>query len=387
MPELITATLAISSPNPGSANALAGKPPTNGAAKATEGSNKDAATHAKESDSPASNSPFGEVLQRQMAKNSNAPENKEVDAQNTATAATATIPLDPNAAIFAALAGEFAITLPKLMPQDGAKTDTTSTDTTNVLPQLQAPETALLALAVPTAGALLPQNERPASEPGTARPLTAGLKEAPQFADGKIALDAAITAESSRRSGTDQGDTSFQVLLDARAQQAQAPATSASSQASSAPVLRIDTPVGQAGWHEEMGQKLTWIATSSRQQADLVLNPPNLGRVEVSLSINGDQANAVFASPNAAVRDLIESSLPRLREILADAGINLGQTHVGSESASQSSNNRNGEGSRGDRTMNDGSDPLALNDALGGSGNLGGLLRSTAGRGMVDVFA
>ena len=153
-------------------------------------------------------------------------------------------------------------------------------------------------------------------------------------------------------------------------------------------MLRIDTPVGQAGWHEEMGQKLTWIATSSRQQADLVLNPPNLGRVEVSLSINGDQANAVFASPNAAVRDLIESSLPRLREILADAGINLGQTHVGSESASQSSNNRNGEASRGDRTVDDGSaDPLALNDALGGSGNLGGLLRSTAGRGMVDVFA
>jgi flagellar hook-length control protein FliK len=146
----------------------------------------------------------------------------------------------------------------------------------------------------------------------------------------------------------------------------------------SGPSLRVDAPMGQPGWHEEMGQKLTWMAGNNHQQADLVLNPPHLGRVEVSLTMNGDQATAVFTSANPAVREALENSLYRLREVLADAGVNLGQTQVGSESPNQSPRQRDL-----DSGINDGlrfTSPILPSGAEAAA-------RTGAGRGMIDIFA
>jgi flagellar hook-length control protein FliK len=67
----------------------------------------------------------------------------------------------------------------------------------------------------------------------------------------------------------------------------------------------------------------------------LTLNPPQIGPIEVSLSVEGGHASVSFASANAEVRDAIETALPRLREMLASAGIELGQTNVGAESFRQ----------------------------------------------------
>ncbi len=77
------------------------------------------------------------------------------------------------------------------------------------------------------------------------------------------------------------------------------------------------------------------MASQGRSQAELVLTPPHMGRIEVSLTLNGDQAAASFASANPVVRELLEAALPRLREALADAGIQLGQTQIGANHAHQ----------------------------------------------------
>ena len=90
--------------------------------------------------------------------------------------------------------------------------------------------------------------------------------------------------------------------------------------------------MAQNGWGNELGQKITWLATQNTQSAELHLNPPQLGPLNVVLSISGDQATALFTSPHAAVRDAVEQALPRLREMLADSGIMLGNTMVGDQS-------------------------------------------------------
>jgi flagellar hook-length control protein FliK len=100
----------------------------------------------------------------------------------------------------------------------------------------------------------------------------------------------------------------------------------------SAPV-RVDTPVGAPGWREEVGQRISWLVGRGEQRAELVLTPPHLGRVEVTVTVNNDQANALFVSANPAVREALEQALPRLREVLADAGIALGQANVNAESS------------------------------------------------------
>lgn len=145
---------------------------------------------------------------------------------------------------------------------------------------------------------------------------------------------------------------------------------------------RIATAVGAAGWDAEVGNHVAWMANHQQGRADLVLTPPQLGRIEISLSVNGDQANAFFASANPAVREALEGSLPRLREILADAGITLGQAQVGSESPGQSANKyENGDNSRRGQNAVFIGDPAARAVASAVAP------WSTAGRGMVDIFA
>lgn len=72
-----------------------------------------------------------------------------------------------------------------------------------------------------------------------------------------------------------------------------------------------------------------------QQVAEIHLNPANLGPVEVTLSITQDQATAQFVSPHASVREAIQDALPRLKEMLADNGIQLGNVTVGAESFQQ----------------------------------------------------
>lgn len=198
---------------------------------------------------------------------------------------------------------------------------------------------------------------------------------------GKIALDAAITADGSNKN-TEKNTpelpaSDFHVLMERAAALAPGLASQANG-ASPSPSLRIDTPLGQTGWHDEVGQKLTWMLGNNQQRADLVLTPPHLGRIEVSLTMNGDQAAATFTSASPAVREALENSLHRLREVLADAGVNLGQTHVGSESPNQSSPRKEMDfsGSQGLRYAATGPVPATAIGAITG-----------AGRGMIDIFA
>jgi flagellar hook-length control protein FliK len=169
----------------------------------------------------------------------------------------------------------------------------------------------------------------------------------------------------------------------AAVQQVIAKASPQQANAAAMPALPVAAPVGTANWSEEIGNRLVWMAGRHESRAELVLTPPHMGRVEVSLSINGDQANASFASVNPVVRDALEAALPRLREALAEAGIQLGQAQVGAENARQwSQQGKNGDNFGFDRGAGSGS---ASNQVAGESIPAASGLKT--GRGLVDVFA
>ena len=110
-----------------------------------------------------------------------------------------------------------------------------------------------------------------------------------------------------------------------------APDTMASAPAPAAQP-RIDTPLGAPGWSTALADQLIVLAGDKQQVAELRINPPHLGPVDITLTLSDDKASAVFASPHAVVRETIESALPRLREVLAESGIDLGQASVTADS-------------------------------------------------------
>lgn len=94
--------------------------------------------------------------------------------------------------------------------------------------------------------------------------------------------------------------------------------------------IRIDIPVGDPGWDEALGQHVVRIAGRS-EQAELHLNPPHLGPVDVTLSVADDRVTIDFVAQQPAVREAIEAALPALRTALAENGIELAQTTVSAE--------------------------------------------------------
>lgn len=144
----------------------------------------------------------------------------------------------------------------------------------------------------------------------------------------------------------------------------------------------VASPLHSSAWSHDFSNKVVWLAKNDQQQAQININPPQLGPIQITLNVNGDQATAVFTSAHAEVRQAIENSLPQLKEMLSSAGINLGQADVGSNQAQQQ-RDASSSSPNGTRLANE----TAI---LPGDGNAGDNKISTPlqrGRGLVDLFA
>ena len=93
-------------------------------------------------------------------------------------------------------------------------------------------------------------------------------------------------------------------------------------------VLRMDRTVGEPEWKHELGDRVIWMTRNSMSAAELKVNPPHMGPVEVRIQFNQDQMNVLFASQNAAAREAIEAAVPRLKEMLGSQQLNLGNVDV-----------------------------------------------------------
>ena len=129
--------------------------------------------------------------------------------------------------------------------------------------------------------------------------------------------------------------------------------TSSGVSASSAPTPIATAPltpeVGRSDWGNALGQHVIRMGNADHQVAELQLNPPGLGSLKVTLSMNDHQMQAMFVSAHSSVRAAVEAALPQLRALLADSGISLGNTSVGAESQPQTAfaNGQNSQPQRG----------------------------------------
>jgi flagellar hook-length control protein FliK len=140
--------------------------------------------------------------------------------------------------------------------------------------------------------------------------------------------------------------------------------------------------VGSNGWDQALGQKVVWMVAGEQQSATLTLNPPDLGPLRVVLSVSNNQATVDFAAVQPEVRQALQDAVPKLREMLGDAGIQLGQANV---SAGTPNNQQGGFGerqqsSRGSGQTND-EDTDAPVRTVRSQTITGG------GQGLVDTFA
>ena len=144
----------------------------------------------------------------------------------------------------------------------------------------------------------------------------------------------------------------------------------------------VSVPLNDPRWAEQVGDRVAWMARGEVQSAQINITPPQMGPIQINISLNGDQMSAHFVALNPEVRQALDEAMPRLREMLSGAGINLGQANVGSQTPQQQQQTPTQFGST-PRLM--GEDAILSPDKpVDSRVTSQALLR---GRGLVDLFA
>lgn len=113
------------------------------------------------------------------------------------------------------------------------------------------------------------------------------------------------------------------------------PLLSAAGGERATPTWSLATPLHHAHWGEELGDRVRWMVGRQIQSAELKITPPQLGTIEVRISVHKDQMHISFSTPHAAVREALEDAVPRLRELMSGSGYGSVDVDVSQHSSPQ----------------------------------------------------
>jgi flagellar hook-length control protein FliK len=247
-----------------------------------------------------------------------------------------------------------------------------------------------------------PADERKAG-PITA-PLSTGARTAAD-APGRgtaagLALNAAALAgPETRAASTGDATTGFVAALGAAA--GAGAAASANAPGSAAPVsnpaeARLATRPGDPGFGAELGTQVSLFVRGGVQTARLMLNPAEMGPVQVQIQLDGKGAQVHLAAEHPATRQALEQAMPQLAATLRESGLTLtgggvseqargfgGETAPGNGSGEPGSERRSADG-KAANGINAGDERLAAE-----AHQAGAALRTGGGRtrGVVDLVA
>jgi flagellar hook-length control protein FliK len=228
----------------------------------------------------------------------------------------------------------------------------------------------------------VPQTGQPIRGAANASPVAASQ---PQSAT--IAATADAKPESTDGSSVPADSAKLAAMPAAAANTAPTAGLAVSGEASAAQhpetTLQLPTHLRDPRWGEQLGERVVVLAQGEKSSsAQIDINPAQLGPIRVKIDMNGDQVSVQFSSASSEVRQVLEDALPRLREQLANSGIQLGQANVGSQSQ-QTPREAFAQTTPSPRSPGEGA-ILPAESPLEAQSS-GRLIQS--GRGLVDLFA
>lgn len=121
--------------------------------------------------------------------------------------------------------------------------------------------------------------------------------------------------------------------------------TSAGVDAAARPVsFSLETPFDSPDWSRQFAERVGWVIHAKLGNAQIKINPEHLGPVDVSIEVDEQLARVQFVAAAPLTRDAIENSLPRLRELLEQQGLQLAESDVQDGSQQQQRSSESTEG-------------------------------------------
>ncbi len=140
----------------------------------------------------------------------------------------------------------------------------------------------------------------------------------------------------------------------------------------------IQVPVSSPNWSQAVAQRVLWLASNGVQSAQLQLHPRELGPVDIRISVANDQTQVQFSSQYGVVRESLEASMQRLRELFDASGLQLVDVSVSDQGLSREQQSERGALATGG----------AQADAFEETAPLANIAAETiTGAGLVDYYA
>jgi flagellar hook-length control protein FliK len=94
-------------------------------------------------------------------------------------------------------------------------------------------------------------------------------------------------------------------------------------------------PIAEEKVISQVVGKLTLTRGEGQSSITMNLNPEELGRVRLELTVEGDRVRAQFHAQSQQVQEILEKHLPKLREAFENQGLKLDEVEVSSDSSQQ----------------------------------------------------
>ncbi|MEL6868225.1 MAG: flagellar hook-length control protein FliK [Pseudomonadota bacterium] len=94
------------------------------------------------------------------------------------------------------------------------------------------------------------------------------------------------------------------------------------------PQLMVGAKIGDPDWSRQFAERVGWVIHARLGTAQVRLNPEHLGPVEMRIEVDDNNTRVQFVAGQPLTRDAIENSLPRLRELLEQQGMQLTDADV-----------------------------------------------------------
>ncbi|MEI8664999.1 flagellar hook-length control protein FliK [Pseudoalteromonas sp. B28] len=114
-------------------------------------------------------------------------------------------------------------------------------------------------------------------------------------------------------------------------------------------------------------ERVSSMLSINNKEAEIRLDPPEMGSMQIRIRSDAEQAHINFVVQNQQAKEALEQSMPRLREMLAQQGLELGESTIsygqsGGETAEQSESGAQGNLAN-NKSVNDENDEQANNTA------------------------
>lgn len=209
-----------------------------------------------------------------------------------------------------------------------------SAGTPDIQENMSAPHWMLQQLVNKTPPARFSQQAVPVSADNLVSPQSGTEKHLPGFPDLAGIADA-VFSDAGTRNGITQ-TLSDQEISNSATLSVQAGSPVAATQRTlSASGLSQSVIVSHAPdspeWKQSVSQHIALFCREGIQHASIRLHPEDLGALQITLKLSGEQAHLHIVSEHAHVRQAMEHAMPQLRSAMAESGIQLGQTSVSAD--------------------------------------------------------